>query len=206
MKKYISTITLQVNGAQKHEYQDESGLVTPRVRTAFPILQQLSDTATAGEAVSFLTIVVGGPEQNPNYAAFLEELDTLAANKGITYTQTVICKPDKEDVDTIIGLFTDIIAQVDHDDQLYACVTYGTKPVATVTTMALHYAYRIKKNVRVEAVKYGQKNWNATCEPACTLYDTTTLFYIDCLIDRVAAMKVSDPEQALRALILREEG
>jgi len=71
--------------------------------------------------------------------------------------------------------------------------------------MALHYAYRIKKNVRVEAVKYGQKNWNATCEPACTLYDTTALFYIDCLIDRVAAMKVSDPEQALKALILREE-
>lgn len=206
MKKYLSTVTLQVNGAQKHEYQDEGGLATCRVRTAFPILQQISDTATAGEEIALVTIVVGGVENNRNYGAFTEELDALAAKLGISYSQTVIEKPDSEDVDTIIGLFTDIICHVADNDRLYACVTYGTKPVATVITMALHYAYRIKQNVRVEAVKYGQKNWNATGEPACTLYDTTALFYIDCLIDRVAAMKLSDPEQALKALIKTENG
>ena len=203
MKKYLSTITLQVNGAQKHEYQDEGGLTTPRLCTAFPILQQISDTA-ANEEIELVTIVVGSKESNRNYAAFMEELDTLSANLGLTYKQTIIEKPDSETVETIIDLFTDIIAHVADNDRLYACVTYGTKPVATVLTMALHYAYRIKQNVRVEAVKYGQNNWNATQEPACILYDTTALFYIDCLIDRVAAMKVADPEQALKALIYTE--
>lgn len=203
MKKYLSTITLQVNGAQKHEYQDESGLATPRLCTAFPILQQISDTA-ANEEIALVTIVVGGKENNRNYAAFMEELDALAPKLGITYTQIVIDKPDSETVETIIDLFADIIGHVTNNDRLYACVTYGTKPVATVLTMALHYAYRIKQDVRVEAVKYGQKNWNATQEPACTLYDTTALFYIDCLIDRVAAMKLADPEQALKALIYTE--
>ncbi len=204
MKKYISTITLQVNGVQKHYYRDEKGLDTPRVYTAFPILQQISDTATSGEEIRVVTIVVGGIANNKNYQAFAQELDDLAKKLGITYVHTTIDKADTEEVNSIISLFSAIIAQVADGDHLYACVTYGTKPIATVTTMALHYAYRIKSDVLVEAVKYGLKDWNATEEPACVLYDTTALFYIDCLIDRIAAMKLDDPENALKALIQTE--
>ncbi len=204
MKKYISTVTLQTGGAQKHYYRDEKGLDTPRVYTAFPVLQQISDTAAAGEEIRVVTIVVGGAQNNQNYAAFARELDALAKERGITYTHTTIDKEDTEEVNSIIALFSNIIAQVSDGDRLYACVTYGTKPIATVTTMALHYAYRIKDDVLVEAMKYGMKDWNATEEPACILYDTTALFYIDCLIDRIAALKLEDPESALKALIKRE--
>lgn len=206
MKKYISTVTLQTGGAQKHYYRDEQGLDTPRVYTAFPILQQISDTAVAGEEIQIVTVVVGGVENNKNYAAFTQELDALAKERGLSYTHTTIDKEDSEEVNTIISLFSAIIAQVADGDRLYACVTYGTKPIATVTTMALHYAYRIKTGVVVEAVKYGLKDWNATEEPACVLYDTTALFYIDCLIDRIAAMKLENPESALKALIQGEKG
>lgn len=206
MKKYISTVTLQTGGAQKHYYRDEKGMDTPRVFTAFPILQQISDTAAAGEEIQVVTIVVGGVENNQNYAAFAQELDTLAKERGIVYTHTTIDKEDTEEVNSIIALFCHIIGQVSDGDRLYACITYGTKPIATVTTMALHYAYRIKEDVLVEAVKYGLKDWNATEEPVCVLYDTTALFYIDCLIDRIAAMKLEDPEKALKALIQRENG
>ena len=80
-----------------------------------------------------------------------------------------------------------------------------TRRSATVTTMALHYAYRIKEDVVVEAVKYGLLDWNAKEEPKGILYDTTALFYIDCLIDRIAAMKLSDPEGALKALLGTEK-
>lgn len=206
MKKYISTITLQTNGAQKHYYRDEKGLDTPRVYTAFPILQQISDTTVAGEEIQLVTIVVGGTQNNQNYIAFSKELDALAKKQGIRYTHTTIDKEDTEEVNSIITLFCNIIAQVSDGDRLYACVTYGTKPIATVTTMALHYAYRIKEDVLVEAVKYGLKDWDATEEPACVLYDTTALFYIDCLIDRIAAMKLEDPEKALKTLIQGESG
>ena len=204
MKKYISTITLQTGGTQKHYYRDEKGLDTPRVYTAFPILQQISDTAAAGEDIRVITIVVGGIQNNQNYTAFAQELDSLAKERGFSFTHTAIDKEDTEEVNSIITLFSNIINQVSDGDQLYACVTYGTKPIATVTTMALHYAYRIKENVVVKAVKYGLKDWNATQEPVCILYDTTALFYIDCLIDRIAAMKLEDPESALKSLIQRE--
>ena len=205
MKKYISTITLQVKGAQKHLYQDEKGLDTPRLLTAFPILQQIRDTATEGEQIRVISIVVGGKENNQNYDAFCQELAQLAKDMHITYTHTTVDKENNEQIDSIIALFSAIIAQVDHGDRLYACVTYGTKPMATVTTMALHYAYRIKEDVVVEAVKYGQMNWGVETEPMCTLYDTTALFYIDCLIDRIAAMKLADPEGALKALLGTEK-
>lgn len=205
MKKYISTITLQVDGAQKHLYRDEKGLDTPRLFTAFPILQQIRDTATAGEEIRVISIVVGGKEQNRNYDAFCQELHALAAKMGISYTHTTIDKEIGEQIDAILALFSAIIGQVADGDRLYACVTYGTKPMATVTTMALHYAYRIKEDVVVEAVKYGLLDWNATQEPKGTLYDTTALFYIDCLIDRIADMKLSDPEGTLRALLGTEK-
>lgn len=206
MKKYISTITLQTSGAQKHYYRDEKGLDTPRVHTAFPILQQISDTAVTGEEIQVVTIVVGGTQNNKNLVSFTMELDALTKERGITCTHTTIDKEDTEEVNSIIALFSAIIGVVSDGDRLYACVTYGTKPIATVITMALHYAYRIKTDVLVEAVKYGLKDWNATEEPVCVLYDTTALFYIDCLIDRIAAMKLEDPESALKALIHRENG
>ena len=203
MKKYISTITLQVDGAHKHYYRDEKGLDTPRVYTSFPILQQISDTATKGEEIKVVTILVGGAN-NKNYAAFKEELDALAEKLGITYTLSAIEKENVEDTGSIISLFSSIIEHVSDGDRLYACITYGTKPISIVTNMALHYAYRIKENVVVESVKYGLKDWNATEEPACVLYDTTALFYVDCLIDRIAAMKLENPEDALKALIETE--
>lgn len=203
MKKYISTITLQVDGAQKHYYRDEKNLDTPRIYTAFPILQQISDTATNGEEIQVVTILVGGTK-NKNYVAFTEELYALAKKLGITYTLIPIEKENIEDTGSIISLFSSIIEHVSNGDRLYACITYGTKPISIVTNMALHYAYRIKEDVVVEGVKYGLKDWNATEEPACVLYDTTALFYVDCLIDRIAAMKLENPEDALRALIETE--
>lgn len=205
MKKFISTITLQVQGAQKHYYRDEKNADTPRVLTAFPIFQQISDSVTAGEAIEIVSIVVGGIENNTNFRAFVEELEALAQALQFTYTHTTIDKEDNEGIDSIIDLFSRILGCVVDGDRLYACVTYGTKPIATVTTMVLHYAYRIKTDVVVEAVKYGLKDWSATEEPVCVLYDSTALFYIDCLIDRVAAMKLADPESAFRALIGMEK-
>lgn len=204
MKKYVSTITLQINGAQKHDYRDAKGGSTPRVRTAFPILQQIFDTAKQGEEIAVITIVVGGEENNKNLQAFREELEALKEKVGFSYTHTCISKEESEEVESILSLFLAITEHVCDSDRLYACVTYGTKPIAMVTNMALHYAYRIKKDVVIEAVKYGMKDWDATSEPACVLYDTTALFYLDCLIDRISSMKLENPEAALRAMIETE--
>lgn len=205
MKKFISTITLQHRGAEKHYYRQE-GMDTERILTAFPILQKVSDVVTAGEHISVVALVVGGPEENENYKAFCQELEALKEKLGFTYTLTCICKENNEKIESIISLFGAILSHVADEDRLYACVTYGTKPMATVTTMALHYAYRNKKNISVESVIYGQKNWGAAQEPACEIFDTTALFYIDCLIDRIAAMKVADPEAALKSLMGLENG
>ena len=200
MKKFITTITLQHQGAEKHAYIQE-GVTTPRIMTAFPILQKVRDVVSAGEQIALVPLVVGSPQESRNYREFEQELQALAAERGFTYTLNPICKENNEKVESMIRLFSDIICQVSDGDQLYACVTYGTKPMATLTTMALHYAYRVKKQVSVEAIVYGLKNWGAENEPVCSLYDTTALFYIDCLIDRIADMQVADPETALRSLL-----
>jgi len=200
MKKFICTITLQVMGAEKHHYADMSGKNTERVLTAFPIIQQISDVVTKGETIKIIATVVE-KENNSNYTAFLDELEVLKEKIGFEYEIAIIEKPNNEKIDTIIELFAKISNHIEDGDTLYACLTYGTKPVSTITTMALHYAYRIKKDVTVGAVIYGQKNWGSAIEPKCELYDTTSLFYIDLLIDRIANMKVEDPEAALKMLL-----
>lgn len=201
MKRFITTITLQKEGAKKQYYR-QPGQETPRVHTAFPILQLISDHVGTGEEIGVLALLVGKGEEQENFRAFMAELEALAGERGFTYRLDRIVKENDEQVETVIRLFSDIIGKVQDQDSLYACITYGTKPMAIITTMTLHYAYRIKKDVKVEAVVYGLRDWNTG---ESFIYDTTSLFYIDSMIDRLAEMKVQDPEAALRYLLGTED-
>lgn len=201
MKKFITTITLQVEGAKKFYYKDALGNGGERVLTSFPIIQQISDVVTPGEHIKVITLLTGNLQSKTNLEVFKDELEALKIKKGFTYELIIVEKQENEEIETIIKLFSDIISVVEDGDRLYACITYGTKPIPIVTTMALRYAYKIKTDVEVEALIYGLIYRSPDKEPEAVIYDTTALFYIDSMVDRIAAMGVNDPEAALKALL-----
>ncbi|MBE6587327.1 MAG: hypothetical protein E7647_02800 [Ruminococcaceae bacterium] len=201
MKKFITTITLQSRGADKLCYADDTAEGKERILTAFPIIQKICDTAEEGERIKIVAMVVGDGKYRDNYNSFVSELDELKSRKGFEYELESIEKEENEHQDTVISFFGDIISKIEDGDSLYACITYGTKPMSIITTMALHYAYRIKKDISVEALIYGMRNWHEADKPLGIIYNTTSLFYIDCMIDRIANMGVSDPQSAVKALM-----
>lgn len=115
----------------------------------------------------------------------------------------VINTADKADIDTQLSLFSDIIEKVTDNEEIFACITYGTKPTPIVINMALNYAYRIKKGVSIGCIVYGRYLHEG--RPGI-LYDTTALFYMESVVNKVAEMKVRDPEKAIRAMLNFEEG
>jgi cystathionine beta-lyase/cystathionine gamma-synthase len=68
--------------------------------------------------------------------------------------------------------------------------------------MALNYAYRTKQNTSVECVVYGEKN-HETRE--MQIYDTTALFYMDSIVNKLAEHGASDPEKAIRIMLGLED-
>lgn len=201
MKKFISTITLQSKGAQKLHYSDDTAKDKERILTAFPIIQKISDSVQKGEKIKVVVMIVGDGRYRENYNNFICELDELKNQRGFEYELDTIEKQENEQKDTIISFLGDIIAKIEDGDSLYACITYGTKPMAIITIMALHYAYRIKKDISVEAIFYGMINWLGGEVQGGTIYNTTSLFYIDCMIDRIANMGTSDPQGTVKALM-----
>lgn len=205
MKKFLTTITLQVEGAKKFIYEDASGKDTERVLTSFPIIQQISDVTSKGENIKVITLLTGNLQSKINFNLFVDELNALKEKIGFNYELSVIEKRESEDIESIIKLFSDIISNVEDNDRLYACITYGTKPMPIVTTMALRYAYKIKQNVEIEALIYGLVYRSPDKESEAVIYDTTALFYIDSMVDRIATMGVENPEIALKTLLGTEE-
>ena len=96
------------------------------------------------------------------------------------------------------------------DEELYACITYGTKPTPIVESMALNYAYKLKKNVSVGCIVYGRfmnHNPRLTAEENEKnkenngIYDTRALFFMDSMVNKLAEMKAPDPENAIRSML-----
>lgn len=208
MKRFITTISLQGRDLQKTVYSavDNSALQydTPH---SFPILSAINMSVLHGEKIEIVPIIIKnikhGNVSNKNYEQFIEQLDRLSADKGFSYKiSNVVEKDEDDDIRTLIKTFSDLIGCVHDDDELSACVSYGTKPISTITIMALRYAYKVKKNVSVNTIVYGGVRWNEErTKTIAELFDVTPLFYIDSSIDTLAKMNLEKPEEALRNIL-----
>ena len=210
MKKFFTVISLQgKKDLELTHYKCEENKSLDfgdDVVTRFPITLTIRASVKKREKIEIFPIIVDNGEgtTTQNYEFFKSEIAKLSEEKGFTYTMTEIRKGINDTTDEMIKLFLSLIKHVGNKDKLFACITYGTKPMSVVTIMALHYAYKVKSNVSIENIVYGLNNWNIEGHPAF-IHDVTPLFYIDSAVDSLASMKLKDPEKALR-LILDEEG
>lgn len=203
MKKFIFTVPLQPEGKlepMNYVAVDNRKLASEE-KTMFPVMHLISNYATKGEMIKVIPIYIGNPAVEYNYKLFHSELDALKERTGFEYSINIVEKNDNETIETILSLFVDLIGNVDDGDTLFACLTYGTKVVPIVINMMLNYAYKCKKGVSVEAVVYGLKDFSDKTGKRGELYDITSLFYMDSVVNKLAEMKASDPEGAIRQML-----
>lgn len=202
MKKFYTSIPLQVRGnLGKYVYapvgNSRLGMEEP---TSFPIIPAINGYVEPGERFRLIAVVPDSEDGKRNMAALEQEIGALCARKGIVCERGVetVAAAEDERVSSHTGVFQSLIDFAEEDDELFACVTYGTKPQSMTLLMAVQYAYRMKKNASVSCIVYGKVDHNTK---DAFIYDETALVQMDEIVRMLAERKVPNPKAVIDGLL-----
>ena len=206
MKKFITTIPYQdpekfgqKGGLVRSVYQADDNERLVYGETAFPIIPVINGYVENGEEIVIIPIMADYENVRGNYTYFKDEVKNLCDSRSIKYSfDESVTIPYNNFIETELDLFGKLIERFDDGDTIYSCITYGTKPFPIIQTMAMNYAYRIKKNVSIGCVVYGAMDHNTN---KSAIYDVTSLFYVDETIRLLAEQKVKDPMPFIKNLL-----
>ena len=152
--------------------------------------------------VSGITFSGGDPLHPQNR----KEVFALAKEKGFICNGVTDVPVDYAgDVGTMIDIFRKLLDHLEDEDILYACFTYGVKPMPIAELMAIMYAYRVKRNVSIECIVYGEKDHSAD-PPVQKIFDITALAHLDELVRLLAENRVERPLGVIDAIIELSKG
>lgn len=202
MKKFLMVTPQQPEGSLKSVAYEAKGndLLSYGSETRFPTIPLMNGYVESGEKVKVVTVTYDSDTHRHNLELFREELASLAARKGFEYEIESVDMPFDDSVGAMINIFKELLDRIDDDDILHACITYGSKPIPIALTMAMRYAYRIRRNVSIECIVYGQRDWSST-PPTNRIYDVTALTDLDELAHVLADQGVADPITVLKQVI-----
>lgn len=207
MKKFFTVIPLQVRGQLDRYHYEAVGndKLEMEGETSFPILTALNGYTEAGEKIRVIAAATDIAATVANRDAFAEETRKLCEKKGVLLPQGVefLLVPQDERVAAHAETFQKLIDYVDDDDELFACMTYGTKPQSMALMMAMRYAYRAKRNASFSAIVYGaverpgqdRSQWRAK------VYDMTALLQLEELSRLLAERGIKDPKGFLDSVM-----
>lgn len=205
MKKFIATIPRQPENRLHDDIYlaADNKKLENNIRTCFPILLLINAFCELGDDIVVEAIYAEDyGDCKLNYARFASALDNICKNKGITYKLNTVNIPVDESTNTHLESFSKLIERIENGDKLYADITYGTKPTPIVEMMALSYGIQTKDDVSVECICYGEMDHNLM---KLRIYDVTSLFYMDEIVNSLAKMKIHNPSEVIKSLINNEE-
>jgi hypothetical protein len=198
MKKFITTSPFQ----QKMECQVYEAVENEKLQmekaTRFPVIALLNAYVQKGEEVELLVIKHEYENAKKNYVLLCEEVQELEKEKEFTCKITPISVEYNERIEEHLTLFEHLIEHIEDGDELYACMTYGSKAIPMVQMMALNFAYRAKANTHIGCIVYGKFDFNAK---KAEIYDMTSLFYMDEIVRKVSDMKVKEPLNIIKQIL-----
>lgn len=205
MKKFFTTVPLQKEEQLKrfvYAAQGNSKLSMDEA-TSFPIIPAINGYAAPGEPFRVVAVVQDNEDAKRNYGYLQEELRALCERRGFSYPDRgveCVVGPADQCVSSNVDTFQALIDLVEDDDELFACVTYGTKPMSMALLTAIRYAYRLKRNATVSCIVYGEvdrgsEDWKAK------IYDETALVQLDEITRMLAERGVAHPKESIEAIL-----
>lgn len=198
MKKFMTTSPFQQTMQSVVYEAVENKKLQMEKETKFPIITLLNAYAEKGERVELFVIRHKYENSIKNYELLCEEVKELEQEKGFECSITVIEAEYNEQIEKHLKNFEHLIERIDDGDELYVCMTYGTKVIPIVQMMALNYAFRAKNNTHIGCIAYGKIDFN---EKKAEIYDITALFYMDEVVRKVADMQVKEPLKIIRQVL-----
>lgn len=206
MKKFITNIPLQKEGnLDRYRYQAVGNTrLQMEEKSSFPILSAINGYAEEGEEIRVIAVLSDSEDVKRNCDELQKQLNELCQRRGITCKMGVeqILESSSQDVETYLKTFQDLIGFVEDDDELFACITYGTKPQSMAILTAIRYAYRLKSNTSISCIVYGyiarageKKDWKGF------IYDMTALVRLDEITRMLAERKVHNPKGIIEQIL-----
>lgn len=201
MKKFFMTTPQQPEGNLRSQtYEPVGNSLLAFGETCFPIIPVMKGYLEEGDAAQLITVTYDSADCHRNLESLRNEVEAVCAAKNASCSIESIEAPFDDSVTAVIHVFQELINHTDNDDELYACITFGSKPMPIALIMALQYAYRIKDNAYIECVVYGQLDHGST-PPVAKIYDITALVQLDEIVRLLANQGVENPEAAINAII-----
>ena len=211
MKKFITTSPLQETlSCVEYVAVDNEALDLGR-ETCFPVIPLLNAYVEEGEKIKLIVLCHKshidrqGIERDPsgeNFKLLKEEVEALKKEKGFDCEIIKIDMEYDECINEHLKNFEHLIEQIEDEDELYACMSYGTKAVPIIEMMALNYAHRAKFNTHIACIVYGATVFDKEAKITdAKIYDMTPLFYMDEIVRKVADMDVEDPLGTIQQIL-----
>ena len=204
MKKFITYVSMQPRqGLSKVKYIPvDNEDIKSDIQTFFPVSVLIESYAGEGEDISVICIMEEDNEDiRINYESLKNEIMAICSPKRVTADFIPVFTDKQEDASSHLKLFGDLINYISDNDEIYACCTYGTKPIPVLEMMAINYGYRVRDNVSVKTIVYGKVDRENGEVKGAYLYDITSLFYMNQLVNTLAEQKVKDPDKMMKSIL-----
>ena len=200
MKLFITFVPQQQNLLSIHYVPKNDPLLEYGEKTKFPIIPVINGYTKPGDEIRMLVVEQDHPFCHRNKELFLEEFHALCEKKQLTCASVEVLEvPFDDSVDTHLTTFQKLIDRICDDDDIHACISFGSKPAPMVMMMALRYARMLRKNTYVNCVAYGHVVDFQTAEGE--IYDETTLALLDDIMRLMSSSGESNPKEMIDRIL-----
>lgn len=197
MKNFICTMPYQDPKEPVYSNPCANPVLNCSEKIKYPILILIQNTVKNGEKIRITAVNPDYQKCHENYGYFLEDLEKLKSRIGFEYEINTVETPYSERIEDHLDLFGKMIDTIHDDEELYADISYGSKPIPIILLMVLTYAYRFR-NGFIENIIYGLLDHNSSSKSG-RLYDVTALFYMNSTINTMSDS--SDPKKFIKAIL-----
>lgn len=176
------------------------------VSTCFPVLPLIHGYVEAGDAVEILVLTTENHEiALRNYQTIECEVIRLCGGIGASCTVSRISVPFDETVESHLDTFKTLIGKISDGDTVLVDMTYGPKCLAIILMMAMNYGYRICKDCTIECFVYGSLDFRDEHPCGKRIYDITSLFLMDQIVNELAKSGNRNPMKAIESILTMNE-
>ena len=202
MKIIITDIPLKKELTAFAYLKDVKGISNDR-EVIFPVNALLQNEMKPNDDVKVIMLAKDDVEGNSaiNVGYFQKELNEINREIGAHINYETITTPFVETKDIHERLFKDIINRLDKDCEIYADITYGPKSLPIILFTVLNFAEKYL-DAEIKSIAYGKVDFvddgKGKTKPANpTLYDMTSLYYLNAITNSI---DYKDSDEALKAL------
>ncbi|MBO6209996.1 MAG: hypothetical protein J6N99_04835 [Schwartzia sp.] len=172
-----------------------------------PICYLLDANIEAGDEVLIVTGLTRTEKLLKNYEIIKNKMEEILSEHQAKGTFLTVDEPDAEDREkqdslTFSGFLKQISDAIQDGDRLYVDMTFGLRIYTLATFIAMNYVLKACRDVRLEAMVYGQHYRGHDEEPASTdIVDVTALANINALVSDAKPGQKKELDKFLSFLI-----